>query len=132
MKSLIIKLIFSFTIILLWLNLCSNAELKSKNGIGIGSNYKINISNLISNNYKKYANKDLYKSKSQNCELDRLSGNLNKSNINNEIFFKGWFKYFKYSDGTKKSRPKEFFKNEKFEERQKINIKLDKEVILKL
>lgn len=87
-----------------------------QSGIGIQSNYKLTLGNLLSKNHKhtmesfsrKSEAKNLYSTNNsetlKNTETERLA----KSN---EILFKGWLKYFKYSDNRNDKKPKEFFKN---------------------
>jgi len=142
MKFVIIKYIFSLILLIICLNIVSGSksknqltsklQLKSKSGIGLTSNYKMTLSNLFSKSHKKYENKNIASSHlySKNTELERLKNSASNLITGNEIFFKGWLKYFKYCDNKNNKKPKQFFKNVMYENNinNKINNLRDKDV----
>jgi len=113
MKLNIINVLLALTIfsICLYLITCTQTKTTSKtstnSGIGLNSNYKMALGNLISKSHKKIESNNSMEEEnannSNNFESERLAAN--------QVYFKGWLKYFKYCDKRSNSKPKEFFKN---------------------
>lgn len=139
MKFVIIKVILSLTILTLCINEIYTTKTKTStsmqiaSGIGISSNYKMTLGNLISKSHNKVqtnsnSEENLYNS---NEELDRLSAPVREIS-GSQIFFKGWMKYFKYTDSKNNQKPKQFFRNINFEKeaRKKKGNNGEKNVII--
>ncbi len=130
MKFVIIKVILSLIILSICINQIFSTKTKSKTvtalqiatsiGTGLGSNYKMTLGNLLAKSDKKAENYSNSKERLHNTnqELDRLAGPIREIK-GNQIFFKGWMKYFKYSDSKNYQKPKHFFKNVVYEKEAK-------------
>ncbi len=125
MKS-IKKVLLALTIITMCLNVVTSTQTKLKSKvalktaslakIGLNSNYKMTLGNLIAKANKKSADCPTKKDTlidNQDSKNSRGKNNPNENNGNsgNHIYFKGWLKYFRYSEDKKIVKPKEFFKN---------------------
>lgn len=144
MKFVIIKVIISLTILSICINKIFSTKTKTKtlttlqtatsSGIGLGSNYKMTLGNLLAKVHNKAENHSDSKDRlyNTNKELERLAAPVAREIKGNQIFFKGWMKYFKYSDSKSNQKPKQFFKNvvyEKENRKRKGNNSADKNVI---
>lgn len=135
MKFNILKLSFSIVILSLFINIIlttqtqtqtqSTAKLQteSKTIAGFKANYKITLGSLITktNNKKKVDsnNNGQTRTHNGNSELNRLSQLAPQQAAGNQIYFRGWLKYFKFVDSNNSKKPKQFFKNVMFEKQAK-------------
>ena len=96
----------------------STTQLKTEAGTGVSfkANYKITMWSLFSNSNNKKKIETNYNSNANNgnTELSRLSHLAPQKAAGNQIYFKGWVKYFKFTDSNNK-KPKQFFKNVMYE-----------------
>ncbi len=144
MKFVIIKVILSLTILSICINQIFSTKTNTKSlttlqtatssGIGLGSNYKMTLGNLLAKAHNKAENHSDSKDRlyNTNQELERLAAPVAREIKGNQIFFKGWMKYFKYADNKSNQKPKQFFKNvvyEKEARKRKGNNSADKNVI---
>jgi len=140
MKFVILKVILSITILTICINFIlstktqtmSTTTLKteSQNKIGLNSNYKMTLGNLIAKAHKKTESNmnTENKTKNENSQFN-IQSNLHQS-LNSQIFFKGWIKYFKYTDNKVNQKPKQFFRNVLFEkDSKKIIVNFLKRII---
>lgn len=143
MKFVIIKLILSLTILSICITQIYSTTTKTKtlttlqtataSGIGLGSNYKMTLGNLLAKSHNKAENHSASQEKlyNTNQELERLAAPVVREITGSQIFFKGWMKYFKYSDNKNNQKPKQFFKNVAYEKeaRKRKGNGADKNVI---
>lgn len=136
MKFNILKLSFSIAITSLIINIThstqtqtqsqstSTLQTEAKTIAGFKANYKITLGSLVSkSNKKKYEAKLNSQARTNNgySELNRLSQNEPKQMAGNQIFFRGWLKYFKFADSNNSKKPKQFFRNVMFEKEARRN-----------
>jgi len=126
MKFIIIKLILSLTILTECVKEIYSTKTKTKtlttlqtttsSGTGVSSNYKMTLGNLLAKSHNKAENHSNSQEKlyNTNQELEKLSAPVREIQ-GSQIFFRGWMKYFKYSDGKNIQKPKQFFKNVVYE-----------------
>jgi len=133
MKFSILKLFLFLTIIIFCIEIISNTQTRTQtattlqtatsSGIGLNSNFKMTFGSLLSKSHHKKSQNKLYsqlEESNQNTELEKLAFSNSNESDGNQIFYKGWIKYFKYSNNIKSEKPREFFRNEFY---QKINKK---------
>ncbi len=99
----------------------TSLQTATSNGIGLGSNYKMKLGILLSKSHNKAENHSHSQESFDNTnqELDKLAAPVAREIKGNQIFFKGWLKYFKYSDRPNNQKPKGFFKNVLYEKEAK-------------
>ena len=126
MKFNIIKLILSLTILTVCVKEIYSTKTKTKtlttlqtttsSGTGVSSNYKMTLGNLLAKSHNKAENHSNSQEKlyNTNQELEKLSAPVRQIQ-GSQIFFRGWMKYFKYSDSKNIQKPKQFFKNVVYE-----------------
>ena len=149
LKIILCFLIFNIFFVLVFPTFSTTNEkltfkTNSESGFSTNANYKITLSGLLGK-YRKHTNELKSKSYHKNISSTENILSLNNKNqlykkkiyakfeiinLETQVYFKGWVKYFKYGDNLDIKKPKEFFKNVFFKEQSnKLNIisnKLDK------
>lgn len=142
MKFNILKLIILIAILSLFIKITYSSQTQSqiqstsksqtevKTLAGSKANYKITLGSLASKANRKKVETNFnsqVRNSNENSELGRLSIAAPQQTAENQIFFKGWVKYFKFTDSFNSKKPKQFFMNVMFEKEAKRKNMHDKE-----